>query len=330
MRWLRRPRGRGPAVGPARPRPTLPQARRSDTIEGVGGGRGRFVAYGNCQLDEIRARLAMSPEFTARYEFVDCPSVHLVNPDAIAELRELVAEAALVVVQPVDERYRELGFGTRTIRATARGDVFMLPSLYFEGLFPLQAHVGHPEHADAPVTVYHDLRTLHCAARGMSLERARRLWADYAPPPAAVRSIADESLAELRRREGELDITISDLLEDPAVLARSFWTINHPTEALLDPLADRILARVGLDPIGSPRAPGEEPLGALRTPVEPSVAAALGLPMDGTTDWLVAGHPWPVDEILRVHLDWYAANPLVVRQGLERHGARLERLLLAP
>lgn len=200
----------------------------------------------------------------------------------------------------------------------------MFASLYDEGLFPLQAHVGHPEQ---PTLRSRSTTTCaRCTAR-------RAASASHAPcgsgastphrPGWCARSQASRS-PSCGAAKGEVDLPISDLLEDPAVHARSFWTINHPTSALLDPLASRILERAGLAPITAPRAQSDEPLAGIRTPVEPHVTAALGSPPPmRRTGWSRGGAGRPTGSSSSSSR---GTRPVVVRQGLERHGARMERL----
>ncbi|MFY0104477.1 WcbI family polysaccharide biosynthesis putative acetyltransferase, partial [Acinetobacter baumannii] len=68
-----------------------------------------------------------------------------------------------------------------------------VPSLRFGGLHPFQAAIRVPGvDEDSPLVAYHDVRLL---AEAAGLPVAATL------PVEAVRSVAEDSLAELRRRE---------------------------------------------------------------------------------------------------------------------------------
>lgn len=59
----------------------------------------------------------------------------------------------------------------------------------------------------------------------------------------------EDTLAELRRREETIDIKSSDFIEQNYFKERLFHTVNHPSNKLLLFVTNKILERMGLNPI---------------------------------------------------------------------------------
>jgi uncharacterized protein (DUF952 family) len=92
--------------------------------------------------------------------------------------------------------------------------------------------------------------------------------------------------ARLKARESRCDVTISDIVFDRFRDVRLFWTVNHPTNALLQPLLERLIGASALKhpsltdiQVGKAlRAFGKYgPLGILSVPIHPAVAEHYGL-----------------------------------------------------
>ena len=135
-----------------------------------------------------------------------------------------------------------------------------------------------------------------------------------------VRTNAKASQAELRRRETELDVKASDLLDRPAM-----FTLSHPTNAVLAEIARRVLQTLGID--GDVEVPEREFLGARRAPVERAVVEALGWPDSARQDdWTIDKRVVPLREVLEVHLPWYAERPDIAVDARKRFRERLSLL----
>jgi len=70
-------------------------------------------------------------------------------------------------------------------------------------------------------------------------------------------------------------------------------------------------------------------LGSLRTPLEPSVIAALELAASPRADWGINGETVALENLLAVHLAWYDDHPDLVQAGLSQHEGRLWLLGMA-
>jgi hypothetical protein len=264
-----------------------------------------LVVLGNCQAESLRLLLEADDVVSQRL-----PPVFELTAADVGPLRALLARTDLLVAQPVADDYRGLPVGTAQLRAhlPAGARTALVPPVRYAGLHPhhLLVHPPGLEKPDPPVVPYHDVRTVLAAAGLPAL------------PPLTVegvRAVAAASVAELARREAAAGtVAVSDLLAAP--VADSMRTINHPGNTVLEPLAARVRAALGLDP----RPPGvRRPLlASVHAPLLPEVVAAHGLGVPPTTAWTVDGAPVSTDEATAAHLAWYAARPEMLAAALER------------
>lgn len=280
------------------------------------------VVWGNCQAEPL-ARLLTDPlaRHGLRVELV--PPVFLVDDRGLQQVQDLVRRSALLISQPVRDEYRVRGCGTSQLAALLPpgGRLVTVPVIYHVGPYPYQVTVngGDGGRVDAPLTDYHDLRTLVAAERGLDVAATVRWWP--APSAAAVRTVAADSLDKLRRREAILDVRASPYIGIPD----GFWTLDHPANAVLAPVARDVLSVLGFDePVDVPE---REFLGARRAPLEPAVVAALGWPAArARPEWIVERRAVPAEEILAAHLGLYAQRPDLVTDARARYAERLSVL----
>lgn len=276
------------------------------------------MVIGNCQADVYRDLLRSSDEVRV----TDVRPVYEMTADDLPDLQAALARTEVLIVQPVRDDYRDLPLGHRQLAAhlPASATVVLVPVLRYAGLHPYQVLVRPPRDRSLvpPVAPYHDLRTIMAASTG------NRDVLEAAPTTEQASAAAAESVEALRVREqAHGTLVASDLLEGTP----RWHTINHPDRHTLATVFDRILAELPAGLLTDPPHIGDrEPLGATRAPVEPAVERALGLPETGPRDWLVDGVPVTNSEIVDAHLDWYAAAPDVVEEGLRRHAHRIELL----
>ncbi|MGI8458121.1 MAG: WcbI family polysaccharide biosynthesis putative acetyltransferase [Propionibacteriaceae bacterium] len=280
--------------------------------------RRRVVVWGNCQAAPLADLISPALRLIGG-EVMSVPPVFEVVEDDLATIRRALAQAAALISQPVRDEYATAGCGTRQLAALLPPDarVVRFPVAFDTSAFPYQvnAHGADGARVSAPVTDYHDLRMIVAAERRWSVEQTVDRWPS--PSPDAVRDNAAGSLRELRRRERDLDVEVSDLLGPDAM-----FTLSHPTNDLLAAEARRILAALGL-PEDAVTVPDREYLGERRAPVEDVVAEALGWPQPVDRDtWVVRGEPVDPHELAATQLAFYAERPDVVADSRTRHAER--------
>ena len=257
--------------------------------------------------------------------------MHQVTADNVALLRSAVASASLIVSHPVRDGYHGFPIGSEEILTHAPDDCrrVTIPALYYDALYPFSVYVRADVLAkpSAPLSIYHDLRFLHCAAMGWDLETARAWLRSFVPPPDGVRQFAAEAFNTLVAYEATLDVRVSELLTGPDVLPRAMFTVDHPTNHGLEAIVAGIHDQLGLS--YSPGDQGEELLGERRGPLEPSVIDALELTGTPRLDWWIKGERITQESLLAAHLAWYANHRKLLPVWVEQHAARLRALGLS-
>ncbi|GAA3535776.1 hypothetical protein AFL01nite_08120 [Aeromicrobium flavum] len=287
--------------------------------------RPTLVAYGNCQAEAVAKILARYPDVNDRFRVVRIPAVHEMRPRDIPAVQRHVAQAGLIVTQPVSDGYRGLPLGTREMLdiAPSSARVVTFPSIQFSGLHPYLAAVHHGADrvaVPAPVVHYHDLRFVAAAARGLRGREAEQFVARFESDPDELRANAEASAERLAAQESEVDVQVASLLEP--MTWDLMWTNNHPSNRLLMPVVDAVLLAAGIGPVPVPSI--VEQLQFVVAPLRADVSAALGLPVV-RTGWRVMGREIRDAELLAAHLDFYAAQPDLLAAAVREHGVKLER-----
>jgi hypothetical protein len=300
--------------------PSIPDARRRHYggfygLDPLPEGRPLVVIHGNCQAEALRVVVSCSTDEVAT---VRLPPVHELERDDLPHLHRLLARATVLVSQPVRDDYRELPLGTAQIAAHApRARLVAIPVVRHTGLHPWTALVRSPWMGDPPAVPYHDLRTILAVARGTARPAGHGA-------PEGFRAVARRSLDELARRERSAGTLVAgDLVE--AAGAAAMLTVNHPGNAVLVPLAGRIMAACGLG--DDARDPGRTLLASVRAPIRPDVLDALGLDASAATPvWDVGGGGLTEDEVAQAQAGWYADRAPVVEAALRRYAGTIEAL----
>jgi hypothetical protein len=279
-------------------------------------GRPLITVLGNCQAESLRLLLDSS----GLVDSFRIPPVHEFTAEDVDLLRGVLARTDVLVTQPIRADYRDLPVGTaqlvELLPTGARTVTY--PVLRWDGLMPYLAIVRDPADPsrNPPVVPYHDLRILVAASRGLD----RPL--EPCPSDATLRAAAELSIAQLRTREQHHGtVPVSDVL----ATSPQWHTINHPDNATLTVLAQRILDEI--IPGGAVTAPADrEMLGGLSAPLDPGAAGALGVDVAGRELWRAGGTPVDPGELVARQLEFYRRHPSLVEAGLRRHAERIELL----
>jgi hypothetical protein len=289
------------------------------------------LVYGNCQAEALRRILATHPAFADQYRLLRIPAVHEITPRELTLIESRLPAVELLISQEVQPGYRGMRLGTEQLsdrlRKSAR--VLRYPVAYFEGAFPFQVYLHRgqsPLATPAPITDYHDLRTLYAASQGWDATTTLRRLAEFEIDPTWVRDNAERSLTELASRERGLSAQLS------AVIRRhptsSFTTINHPTNRLVTEVARQLLTQLGYLDADLVLHSDQIYLDRLRAPLEPQIVRALGgVPgADDRGEWVTPAGRFTRREVVTAHLAGYAADPGLLADGLARHSERLRDL----
>jgi hypothetical protein len=277
--------------------------------------------------------LDASPSFRHEFRTQAIPAVHEITDATLEAVRHAVSEASLLVSHRVRDDYNGLPVGTEQIAELAPGTCrrITVPALYYDGVYPFQVVVRDDAGRVTKVPLvetYHDVRFVWCASQGWDAARATAWIRDFAPPAEGLRALAAYAQELLADHERLDDVKVSRELLAPELHARSFFTVNHPTDATLTLVVAGIHERLGL-PRPAATGFGDGLLGVYRTPIERSVIGALGLRAEPRPSWVVHGEEHPIERMLGLHLDWYRSRPRVVEAGVTQHERRM-RLLGLP
>ncbi len=289
------------------------------------------IFYGNCQAHPLYLLLRATPAFTTAFTPLSAPPAHGMTVRQAHALHQALGNAGVLISHAVKDGYRDMGIGINELAAhlPTSAQLVCTPAVHYDGVFPFQVYIRTGDAREsAPVTDYHDLRALHCAAKGWSNDNAREWLRDYEVDPAVLRSISAESVAEMERREHDLSLSfpISHRLTAPDIHDRGFHTINHPTNLLLAEIAQGICRELGI--VTQVTTPMTELLGHVRTPIEPQVSDALAL-TSSSSAWVIGDERVPREDVICAHLDAYRHDPSFIAIGLEQHAERMDALELS-
>lgn len=281
-----------------------------------------LTVYGNCQSGALATMLRNSPTFSAKFRVAWVSGAHEITHGELPAFRRLLSRTSVLVTQNIRENYREMPLGTDDVReALPQGaGVLTFSSMYFRGLHPYLAYVHATGELGTPAPLtegYHDLRFIGAASRGLQGEAALDWVSAFSGRKGWICDTASKSLAELRRREEDIDVKISDGIEGEG----AFWTLNHPSNSVLSLAAEQIHDAFDL-PYSNWN--GHELLGSTVAPVGRDVREALDLPhLKGDPVWTVEGKAVAEAEILAAHLDFYREHPEVLDCAVQEHAAAL-------
>jgi hypothetical protein len=285
----------------------------------------RAVVVGNCQAKALEMMLSTNEKFTDRFELVSFPAVHEIPETMVPDLHQAVSNAAVVLLQRIDDGYRDgLGLGTETLASIAgSATVVRWPSLYWAGYFPdliyLRDKSGQPV-IDGPFD-YHDRSILHAYYSGLDVVDACRLLKDPERPSEA-QAWAANATAELDLRGRDCDVHVASFIASEFRNKLLFFTMNHPANQLLGFVAQQITEFAGIPGrVDHQRIP-DEVLGSTFYPLHANHMRALGLRFGpkfraGNLPFKIREVTYEPAEAVQAFFNYYAAHPELVVLNLE-------------
>lgn len=210
----------------------------------------KCLIYGNCQTEPVKRFLEMSPEFSVAYETTQL-KCFLLSPDDVPHLEKLASTADLFIYQPVSDFYREIPqLSTRHLKSLLpkHSRAISIPHAYFTGYNPEMVYLEdqYGNKVDGPFLL-HDKNILVSYSNNKTVHETLALIQDndfYQSNDININLY--ETLAELKRREAQIDIKISDFIKSNYRIARLFHTINHPNSLVLGFIVCSILGQIGI------------------------------------------------------------------------------------
>lgn len=221
----------------------------------------RVQVIANCQARPITGELAaLLPEAQMQDPII----LHLSKPDQEEAHRAQLDQADIIFAQKTADVFQPAHLASHRLRQDYDDKTVVWPNIFYSGQQPYLRYFTHPTHGRllGPLEALHDLR-LH-----RSWQDSGRVDPDamFAREDAFEIDVRRTSLASLREKEAECDVTISDVIEAREGDQRLFFTFNHPSRALLREMALRLIAHSGLDHDASTPSPQNEPLNRYQVP----------------------------------------------------------------
>ncbi|VEP13896.1 Tetratricopeptide repeat protein [Hyella patelloides LEGE 07179] len=281
------------------------------------------LIYGNCQIEPLREILETHSNFASNYQFIQLQPVHLLQKSNLEDLKSKIAKTDLFIHQLVSDDYQgieQLGTNYLCSRLPSNSQKIAIPGAYFTGYHPAIINLkdGDGNKINEPCD-YHDVNLLYLFDRGKTVSEAVALIQqdDFYQPEYVLKNL-EITLNELRRREQDLDICISDFISQNYRKQKLFHTINHPDITILNYLAECILNLLEL-PVNNQPKHLNEVLDFTDFPIYPSVAQALKLDFDIKPQYRIKGETLSLKQTVELFFDFYAENRELVKLNIIQH-----------
>ena len=241
-----------------------------------------FVFVANCQGRPLS--LAIELMGMGSCHSVGTLVTHLTKNSDLEVNMEMLSKADVIFSQAVQETYPVKHLVTSSLKREFGEKVVTWPNIFFSGQSPGLSYlssaagrrIGGPLHDYQYYPIYESWRQHdsvdQCISKVLS-----------GLGQEALLSRIDKSLNELRFREQNLDIVVSDLIERDWRHKRLFFTFNHPSTHLLSEVAKRLMLKAGFSVDYSITSDlFGEPLARIVPPISPVDAKDLGFEFESS------------------------------------------------
>ncbi|MFW7266353.1 WcbI family polysaccharide biosynthesis putative acetyltransferase [Gluconacetobacter sp. Hr-1-5] len=230
-----------------------------------------IAVIGNCQAQAIEAIIAMHTDC----KILRLPPVFEMSDADKDRTLDVLGKVDVIFAQRVSADYNPPFLRAASLRSMFP-NVLIWPNIYHAGYSPdiEYLYLGGIGKVVGPLDDYH-MKTVRTAyLRGASVAECLSCYSvenftSIFPNPI------EASLAELRRREKDVDIKISDCIEEYGKGRKLFYTPNHPVNVLLFEMVRRMLYGIGLNFDNPPSHPYT--LSKINVPVYSAVRRHYGL-----------------------------------------------------
>jgi hypothetical protein len=157
------------------------------------------------------------------------------------------AAADVIFSQRITDEYNIEWTSSNATRKAFGQKLIVWPNIYFDGYFPGVQYVYLDKWGKllSPLGEYHFSQVRAAFAAGKTIAEAVEAYSgerlfETSPDPVGA------SLGQLRKREPDVDVVISDAIAEGVHNDRQFYTPNHPTNALLATMLDRLTQRADI------------------------------------------------------------------------------------
>ncbi len=204
----------------------------------------QFVILGNCQNQEIANMFNMIINLE---NFVVKNFYHEMIKDNYEMLKREFELADIIIMQPLSEKFGY--FSTDNIKNIYPSKCLVIPNLFFRGYFPELTYAGEEgKRLPSPIGEYHHAGIIAGWKMGIDENKLHNLLnSEKFYLETGLKDTLEKSINELRNREKTCDVIISDFILQNYKHIPLFYTVNHPTGALIYELVIRILNKLEIE-----------------------------------------------------------------------------------
>ena len=200
-----------------------------------------LVIIGNCQAEPLAALLrAKNPSI----RIAKVITAHTYKHDP--QLDALIRTVDHVITQPIADKFGNIA--TNTLKQEHPNKVTTYLNLHFNGFHSDWSYLNTPKgRLHGPMGEYHNVTIVEGFQQGLTQTETLTRLSSKEYNSARYQHAAEASLATLKEREADVDIKMTDVVEQDLAAKRcSFHTFNHPNKQLLNEEANRILEHLSI------------------------------------------------------------------------------------
>jgi hypothetical protein len=199
---------------------------------------------GNCQIACVRPMLQ---SIHTDLECVSFPAVHHMNGSLRGMIEDHLNRSDWIFTQPIQDTYHVEYARTSYLKALYGSRVVVWPNCYYAGYAPEWNVLRDVERKNytGPLLDYHSSKIIYSYFKGFSVADTQK-FLDQASEfdERNYCNSARNELDQLKSRESETDIIITDYIESNYRTTRLFHIMNHPNLLVMAQVAMRLLDKV--------------------------------------------------------------------------------------
>jgi len=251
----------------------------------------KITFYANCQGIAIAKTLQENSAFADSYYWEKIEPIQNLKAAHVPSVIKTISTADVIVYQAISNRGRPSELSSQSVLQHAKRDakLISIPSLYFDGYFP---HLSSMNGLKGVLNLVHDYCIAYAYCKGIGASDCfEMLQSEDLYSPELSKSLFEKSLDNLKRRERQeqLDISISNYIEENFRNKKLFNQFNHPTRKIFEFISNQIIERLSIEQIAYDTSSQRGYLDAIITPIYRSTYHSLGLRFeeDFETYWTV-------------------------------------------
>jgi hypothetical protein len=266
----------------------------------------KFTSFGNCQAQPIAQLLLQNEKFSEQFEYIPFPKpVFMLTESDFDAVAELVSSVDLFVQQSVGEAFGKM-YSTENLNTLTKPTCqnISFPSIYFTGYSPEISYLRIVGGNINEFSDYHDVNLLNLflSEPGRDIEQCIELYRnnDYYSQQQVLKN-ATLSLAKLREKEANSLTKSVGFIEEHWQKERLFFSMNHPSRALLKHVVGQIHRLLGI-PVQSD-AGNFQYLGESILPIYGAISRHLSFA--NSEQLKMRGKPISLEEYVKNHIAVY-------------------------